>query len=104
MGKWNDFQPLVVQWLVDTGHLTEADCPVKGPRGQYLVVATFPPIQRNDREFRRPRQIGSVWVDLHKDTSAHVKAARNIPQAWGRDANLSDVRVVEVIEPPGGRA
>ena len=101
MSKWNDFQPLVVQWLVDTGHLTEAGCPVEGPKGQYLVVATSPPIQRNDRKFRRPRQIGSVWVDLHKDTSAHVKAARNILQARGRDTNLSDVGVVEVIRATG---
>ena len=94
MNHWNDFQPLVVEWLVEKGRLTEADCPVRGPKGQHLVVSSSSPVNRKGTRFGKSKNIGSVWVDLHKDTPAHVKAARNILQARGGDANLSNVRVV----------
>ena len=38
--NWYEFQTLVVEWLIDAGSLTAANCPVEGPRGRYLVATS----------------------------------------------------------------
>ena len=91
IANWYEMQTLVVQWLIDTERLTEADCPVKGSGGGHLVSTS--PVKRNDNPFQRPKQIGSVWVDIDKVASNHIKAAKEILIA--RNVDLSDVRVVE---------
>ena len=91
IAKWYEIQTSVVEWLIDTSRLTEADCPVKGPGGHHLVATS--PFKRNDNPFQRPKQIGSVWVDINKVASNHIKAAKEILIA--RNVDLSDVRVVE---------
>ena len=91
IAKWYEIQTSVVGWLIDTGRLAEADCPVKGPGGRHLVATS--PFKRNDNPFQRPKQIGSVWVDIDKVASNHIKAAKEILIA--RNVDLSDVRVVE---------
>ena len=89
IAKWHEIQTSVVEWLIDTSRLTEADCPVKGPGGRHLVVTS--PFKRNDNPFQRPKQIGSFFIDAMG--RADLKRAKEILIAWKVD--LSDVRVVE---------
>ena len=69
---WRGIQVSVVKWLIDTGRLTEADCPVKGPRGGYFVATS--PVQRNGKNFISPHQIDSVWIDTSKSASGNGSA------------------------------
>ena len=88
--NWIEIQTSVVEWLVNTGRLTEADCPVKGPRGGYFVATS--PVQRNGKNFISPQQIGSVWIDTSKSASDHIRVVKLILK--DRNVDLSDVRVV----------
>ena len=40
VGRWNLIQAVTVEWLVETGKLTESACPLTGPKGGYLVHTT----------------------------------------------------------------
>ena len=88
--EWRGIQTSVVKWLIDTGRLTEADCPVKGPRGGYFVATS--PVQRNGKNFISPQQIGSVWIDTTKSASDHIRVVKAILKA--RNVDFSDIRVV----------
>lgn len=88
--NWYEFQILVVEWLIKTGHLTKADCPVKGPKGGYLVNAS--PVSRNNKPFSEPKQVVDVWIDAAKDIPNHVRTTKNLLRA--RKVDLSHVRVV----------
>ena len=88
--NWFEFQTLVVEWLIKTGRLTKADCPVKGPRGGYLVGAS--PVRRNKKSFIEQKQVVDVWIEAAKDGPNHVRTTKNILEA--RRVDLSQVRVV----------
>ena len=88
--NWFEFQTLVVEWLIETGRLTKADCPVKGPRGGYLVGAS--PAHRNKKPFREPKQVVDVWIETAKHGPHYVRRTKNILEA--RKVDLSQVRVV----------
>ena len=90
IGEWRGVQISVVEWLIDTGRLTEADCPVKGPRGGYFVATS--PVQRNGKNFISPHQIDSVWIDTSKSASDHIRVVKAILEA--RNVDLSDVCVI----------
>ena len=88
--KWYEIQVLVVEWLFDTGRLTEADCPVKGSRGGYLVGASA--VGKNGIPFKQPKQAGNVWVEAARDVPNHVRTTKRILEV--RNIDLSHVRVV----------
>ena len=90
IANWSEIQISVVRWLIDTYRLTEADCPIKGPRGGYFVATS--PVQRNGKNFISPHQIDSVWIDTRKSASDHIRAVKAILEA--RNVDLFDVRVV----------
>ncbi len=87
---WFEIQTSVVEWLIDTGRLKEADCPVKGPGDGYLVAIS--PFKRNNNKFARPKQIGKVWIEADRDAPDHVRTAKRILK--NRNVDLSHVRVV----------
>ena len=58
VGKWNRIQIATVDWLSETGKLTEAGCPLTGPKGAYLVDTT--PYKQNGTLIRNRKQIGTV--------------------------------------------
>ena len=88
--KWFEVQTSVVEWLIETGRLTEADCPVRGSRGGYLVAAS--PVHRNGNPFQNPKQVGNLWIEGSKDVLNRVRVVKNILKA--RNIDLSHVRVV----------
>ncbi len=90
IAEWYRIQASVVRWLIDTGRLREADCPVKGPKGGHLVAAS--PIGRYGKNFINPKQIGNVWIETSRGATDHARTAKKILKI--RDVDLSDVRVV----------
>lgn len=88
--KWNDLQPSVVRWLIDTGSLAAANCPVESPGGRYLVNTS--PVSRNGSKFRSFKKIDNLFIDSWGGVSHHVGMAKKILQAQNID--LSEVRVV----------
>ena len=91
IAKWYEMQTLVVQWLIDTERLTEADCPVEGSGGGHLVSTS--PVKRDGNKFGIPKQIGRFYVDAEAAAARHINIAKAILKA--RNVNPSDVRVVE---------
>ena len=90
--NWYEFQTLVVEWLIQTDRLTKADCPVKGPKGGYLVSASNPPIHRNNNRFTEPKKVVDVWIEAAKDVPNHVRTTKNILK--DRKVDFSHIRVV----------
>ena len=88
--NWFEIQTSVVEWLVEIGRLTEADCPVEGPGGRRLVHTS--PEKKNGTKFQTFKQIRYLFVDIHVHSSLHVDIAKKILKARGVDP--SDVRVV----------
>ena len=88
---WYEIQTSVVEWLIETGRLTEADCPVKGPRGSYLVSTSQD--KARGGKFGNPKQIGNVWIDIgDKAAPKHIRIAQLILR--DRSVDLSQIRVV----------
>ena len=92
IAHWYEVQILVVEWLIKTGYLKKADCPVKGRRGGYLVSASRSPVHRNNKPFKAKKQVNGVWIEAAKDGPNHVRATKSILKA--RNVLFSHVRVV----------
>ena len=76
VGKWNRVQFAVVEWLVETGKLTEANCPLTNSRGTHLVHTS--PHRKDGQRFTKPREIKPFWIDVCEDAVGHVRRAKNI--------------------------
>ena len=87
---WFEIQTSVVEWLIETGRLTKADCPVRGSKGGHLVHDS--PVHKNGAPFRGPKQVRSLWIDSTADVPGHARKMKNILKA--RNVSLSHVRVV----------
>ena len=83
VGKWNRIQIATVEWLIETGRLTEAGCPLTGPKGAYLVDTS--PYKQNGTLIRRGKQIGQFWIDLNFRAHNQVRRAIRILNATGVD-------------------
>ena len=90
IANWYEIQTSVVEWLVDTDRLTEADCPVKGPKDGSLVTTAAE--HQQTKKIEHPKIKGNLFIHRDKDAPSHVNAAKEILRA--RCVDLSDVRVV----------
>ena len=88
--KWFEIQISVVGWLIETGRLTDADCPMMGSRGGHLVVASS--ADKNGNSFLQPKQVGNLWVEGARDAPNHARVAKLILAA--RNVDPSNVQVV----------
>ena len=83
VGKWNRIQVVVVEWLAETGTLREVDCPMAGPRGNYLVHTA--PYKQNGALINKRRQVRQFWIDLDYIAERQVRRAALILDAVGVD-------------------
>ena len=83
VGRWNQIQVVTVEWLIDSGRLTESECPLTGPNGAYLVHTT--PYKQNGALIRRGKQVGGFWIDLNFKAGNQVRRAKGILTAAGVD-------------------
>ena len=81
--NWNRIQAVTVEWLVETARLKELDCPLIGPRGNFLVHTV--PYKRNGMPIRKPRQVQQFWIDLDYVAERQVRRAELILEATGVD-------------------
>ena len=88
--EWFEIQTSVVKWLIETGRLTEADCPITGSRGGYLVAAS--PVSKNGNSFLQPKQVGNLWIDTCKDVPNKATMVKKILTV--RNVDPSSVHVV----------
>ncbi len=79
VGKWNRLQIATVEWLIETGKLTESDCPLTNPRRTHLVHTT--PYRRDGKRFTQPAPINQFWIDGHASARNHVSRANDILKA-----------------------
>ena len=91
IANWYEIQTSVVQWLIDTERLTEADCLVKGSGGGHLVSTS--PVKRDGNKFGIPKQIGRFYIDAEAPAARHINIAKAILKA--RNVDPSAVRAVE---------
>jgi len=87
--RWFQLQTRSVEWLISTGRLGPADCPVTTDRGTHLVHRE--PTRKNGTNFIQPKQAGNLWVEIGYSAPNHARMARNILQA--RDVDPSSVHV-----------
>ena len=87
---WFEIQTTVVEWLIETGRLTEADCPVRGSKSGYLVHTS--PVHKNGSPFRGRKQVGNLWIDSTADVPGQARKMKSILKV--RNVDLSHVRVL----------
>ncbi len=58
---WPDLLGSVVQYLVETGKLSERDCPIQKGRSKRYLVHTEP-FHSDGKEFVRKQQVGNLWL------------------------------------------
>lgn len=83
VGKWNRVQIATVEWLVETGGLSESNCPLTSPLGTHLVHTC--PRRQDGEKFTEARKIGPFWIDVCEDAVGHVRRAKNILNAVAID-------------------
>lgn len=81
--RWSDLQVAVVEWLIETGRLTPAHCPLTAPSGAYLVNVT--PTRANGNGFGARIQVGELWIDGNNPAPRQLHLAKLILQARGVD-------------------
>lgn len=73
--RWWDFQRQVAEWLIQTGLLTEENCPVSRNSGWYIIHTH--PQHRNGREFfSRHALSNGLFLEKNANRYQHVDCAR----------------------------
>ena len=89
LGYWNRIQIATVEWLIETGKLNEASCPVTDPSGNYLVHTSA--YKNSGKPFTSRRQIRQYWIDVGCYARDHASRAREMLNA--ADVDPSKVSV-----------
>ena len=96
VATWAQLVAKLTQWLMDHGHLVEANLPIRGGGTSYLVAAQ--PQHSNDRPFKgRPfegnaAQVGRFFVDTSYSGENHARNMRTILESAGRQPDEFAVR------------
>lgn len=75
----------VVAWLIDTGHLTEQQCPVPAtgqPNGRYIAHTV--PLHGSGKPFLAKRQVRQrIWVETNLNSLDLYRNACTILEQFG---------------------
>ena len=88
---WSQVVSQAVRWLTDNYHLGAAHCPIQQPRvrassrSQY-IVATHP-IHPSGREFKRAREVNSLYIELNYNVPDTIRNAKIIIERAGMDVS-----------------
>ena len=90
IASWTDVWFRVCEWVVDSGHLTDADCPVPSPTGKVRVlvdtVAQHPPSGKNPggTDFKQPRKLSKgLFVETNYNPADSIKNAKFLLERVG---------------------
>ena len=81
VGKWNRVQIATVEWLVETGRLSEARCPLTNPHGTHLVHTS--PDTKDGKQFTGPVAIKQLWIATGLSANGQVRRTTDILNAIG---------------------
>ena len=81
VGKWNRVQIATVEWLVETGRLNEARCPLTNPHGTHLVHTS--PDTKDGKQFTGPVAIKQLWIATGLSANGQVRRTTDILNAIG---------------------
>ncbi len=81
LSSWYELQVNTVEWLIESGSLSEANCPLTNSRGTHLVH-TYP-CRRDGKRFTVPKPVNQYWIDGNASASNHVSRTRDILDAAG---------------------
>ena len=79
VGKWNRVQIATAEWLIETGKLTESDCPLTNSHRTHLVHTSA--FRRDGKPFTAPLRVGQFWIDGHASARNHVSRAKDVLNA-----------------------
>ena len=89
---WSNMTAALVQWLVDNGHLQQSLMPIQSPNAKRYLVSTSPK-HSSGTPFKRPRQIGSFYVEMNHSGSSHIVNSRTIIERTNQDPAEFGVRL-----------
>ena len=88
---WSQVTFQAVRWLTDNYHLLAAHCPIQQPRlransrSQYIVATQ--PIHPSGREFKRAREVNSLYIELNYNVPDTARNTKIIIQRTGMDVS-----------------
>lgn len=91
--NWRDVVTEIVRWMTDRGTLTAANCPIMSNslRAKRYMVNTRP-FHSDGTEFKAPRKVNGLYIELNHDLSHLCKIARRIVSDVHQDASQYRVR------------
>lgn len=89
---WSNMTATLVQWLFDNGHLQQNLMPIQSPNAKRYIVSTSPK-HPSGTPFKRPRQIGSFYVEMNHSGSSHIVNSRTIIERTNHDPSEFGVRL-----------
>ena len=81
LGSWVDLLAGVAEWLINNGHLTARDCPVRLGSKNYLLHTE--PTHPNGKPFSTHRQVGDLYVFTNFGPSDVIRHAKKLIEKAG---------------------
>ena len=95
VSSWAQLVTKLTKWLLDDGHLNDANLPIRGGKGaRYLVAAQ--PRHSNGNPFTSPAQAGRFFVETSHSGPNHARNMRTILNNVGK---LPDEFAVRTLRP-----
>lgn len=80
---WADLMVESVRWLASKNFLTVSNCPIYVSNRRYLVSTA--PSHQTGNPMRTPREVNSLYVEVHYQASQCARNAKTIIQHVGQD-------------------
>ena len=90
VNAWYDLMVETTRWLTNNNHLERRQCPISVSRKRNLVSTT--PFHQAGNPMRSPKEVNSLYVEVHYDASSCVQNARTIVKWVGQDSAQFEVR------------
>ena len=90
VNAWYDLMVETTRWLTSNNLLERRQCPISVSRKRNLVSTT--PFHQAGNPMRTPREVNSLYVEVHYQASSCVRNARMIAKWVGQDPAQFEVR------------
>ncbi len=76
LGSWVDLWVRVAEYLVETGKISERNCPIKTERSKSKYLLHTEPKHANGREFMSKRKVDNLWLDTFVGSTSTWRKSR----------------------------
>ncbi len=80
--SWAAMMSETVRWLLNKNLLVESHCPIKQGRTRYIIASK--PFHSDGAEFKRPRQVGPVYIEIYYSGQIQVRNTKTIIEHTGQ--------------------